>query len=68
MTFYVCDVYGKTPCVFSERTMRPLWKRSGGDIARCIRHGALITTETRQPDVEAARKWARQVEHDEARP
>ncbi len=61
-TFYVCDAgesHGTTPCVFTERSMQRLWKRSGGDIARCIRHGSLICNETRQPDIEAARKWAR---------
>jgi hypothetical protein len=25
--------------------MKPLWKKTGGDIARCIRHGALICHE-----------------------
>ena len=44
--FFICEVLGnKTPCIFSESSMRPLWKRTGGDIARCIRHGALITNE-----------------------
>jgi hypothetical protein len=59
-TFYVCDGSdNSTPCVFTEFSMRNLWKRSGGDIARCIRHGALICNETQQPDIETARKWAR---------
>ncbi len=39
--------------------MRNLWKRTGGDIARCIRHGALICNATQQPDRKAAKKWAR---------
>jgi hypothetical protein len=25
--------------------MKSLWKKTGGDIARCIRHGALISWE-----------------------
>jgi hypothetical protein len=58
-TFYVCDTTNGTPCTFTEHSMRKLWKRSGGDIARCVRHGALICNETRQPDIETARKWAR---------
>ena len=42
-----CDTFGnETPCIFTERTMMPLWKRTGGDIARCIRHGNLICNET----------------------
>jgi hypothetical protein len=45
MKFYVCDCMRGTPCIFTERTMQPLWKRTGGDIARCIRHGALICYE-----------------------
>lgn len=58
--FYVCDTGdGTTPCTFTEYTMRNLWKRTGGDLARCVRHGALICNETRQPDIETARKWAR---------
>lgn len=61
--FYVCEHHGygkdKTPCVFTESSMRPLWKRSNGDVARCIRHGALITVETTQPDIESARQWAK---------
>lgn len=60
MKFYFCegDWRGRC-CIFTERTMEPLWKRSGGDIARCIRHGALITTERDFPDREDAEKWAR---------
>ncbi len=52
-TFYICDMADgtrETPCVFSEWTMRPLWKRTGGDIARCIRHGSLITIEMQGTD------------------
>jgi len=59
MRFYVCDTTHGTPCVFTERSMQKLWQRSGGDIARCIRHGSLICNETTQPDIKAARKWAR---------
>jgi hypothetical protein len=47
ITFYVCECLCGTPCAFTERTMQPLWKKTGGDIARCIRHGALITYEFR---------------------
>jgi hypothetical protein len=54
--FYVCETRNSTPCVFSPRTMQPLWKRTGGDTARCIRHGALITDEIHEPSIEAARK------------
>ncbi len=43
--FYVCDCLHSTPCIFTEWTMKPLWKKTGGDIARCVRHGALITSE-----------------------
>lgn len=57
--FYVCDTPVGTPCVFTEQSMRKLWKRTNGDIARCIRHGALICTETEQPDLRTAQKWAR---------
>ena len=57
--FHICEVHGKTPCVFTEQTMRKLWERSSGDIPRCIRHGCLISNGTWQPDIESARKWAR---------
>ena len=46
-TYYVCDTTNGTPCTFTERSMQKLWKRSGGDIARCVRHGALICNETK---------------------
>lgn len=58
MTFYFCDS-DRSTCIFTERTMRPLWKRTGGDIARCIRHGQLITTERDFATKEDAIKWAR---------
>jgi hypothetical protein len=54
--FYVCEVLRDTPCTFSERTMGPLWKRTGGDIARCVRHGALITSEVWAESIEEARR------------
>ena len=54
--FYVCDCLRGTPCTFSEKTMQPLWEKSGGDIARCIRHGALICSEIDAPTIEDARK------------
>ena len=59
MRFYVCDSDRTTPCAFTEHSMRKLWKHSNGDLCRCIRHGALICNETEQPDIEAARKWAK---------
>ena len=51
MRFYICEVMDErqTRCIFTESSMRPLWKRTGGDIARCIRHGALITNEMEAP-------------------
>lgn len=49
MHLYFCDVdYPRTPCVFTDYSMRNLWKRSGGDIARCIRHGSLICNEAEE--------------------
>lgn len=58
-TFYVCETNGReTPCIFTERTMQPLWKRTGGDIARCIRHGNLISREIEAESKEALKaKW-----------
>lgn len=64
MKFYICDETRKTPCIFTESSMRMLWKRSGGDIARCVRHGQLICTETDQPDKKAARLWATPISKD----
>lgn len=60
MRFYFCDHVDKRSrcCIFTEQTMRPLWKRTGGDIARCIRHGALITTERDFPNKKEAIAWA----------
>lgn len=50
--FYYCDArhLGKTPCVFTEHSMQRIWKRSGGDIARCPRHGQLICNEAEAED------------------
>jgi len=60
MKFYVCGTHHGTSCTFSERTMHPLWKRSGGDIARCVRHGALIDEEVTAHTIEEARKIVKQ--------
>lgn len=57
--FYVCDVVRGTPCVFSEASMKKLWERSGGYIARCIRHGCLICNETCQENKKKAQAWAK---------
>jgi len=43
--FYVCSESRETRCIFTEWSMRLLWKRTGGEIARCIRHGMLIDYE-----------------------
>jgi len=50
--YYVCDqlTLGRdTPCIFDQYSMRNIWKRSGGDIGRCIRHGQLICNEMEAP-------------------
>lgn len=59
--FFVCDATGTgiTPCTFTESSMQKLWKRSGGDIARCVRHGALICNEVWRETKQEAQKWAR---------
>lgn len=57
MTFYFCDSE-KSTCIFTERSMQSLWKKTGGDICRCIRHGQIITTRRDFPDKEQARKWS----------
>jgi hypothetical protein len=60
--FYICDYYHGTPCIFTEQTMRPLWKKTGGDIARCIRHGALITNER---DAESKKELHAQIKRED---
>jgi hypothetical protein len=55
MRFYVCSCHnGETPCLFTEQTMKKLWERATLDLARCIRHGALIDEEMDATDKKAA--------------
>ena len=49
---------GERGCIYTEASMRPLWARNGGDVARCIRHGALITYEKDFASKAEARAWA----------
>lgn len=56
MRFYYCETTRHTPCVFSEQTMMPLWKKTGGDIPRCIRHGSLISNEL-EAETKTIAKW-----------
>lgn len=60
MKFFFCETHRETCCIFTLKSMYSMWKRTGGDTARCIRHGALITTEREFPDKKAAREWAGQ--------
>jgi hypothetical protein len=51
MKFYICDEDRKTPCVFSEHSFNRL-KADQNGMARCIRHGALVTGQREAHDRE----------------
>lgn len=62
MHFPCCETHHGTPCVFTEDSLRRMFRaQPNADFVRCVRHGSLVCDFISADTVEEARKKAKEV-------